>query len=51
VFQNSYGRLEQDNNAVKEIEVPDPGDQLDVEGAGEHGHEPLVQVLPWLNFF
>ena len=39
------GSLEQNVDAVKEEEVPNPSYQFKVKGSGKEGHEPFEQVL------
>ena len=47
--EDCNGRLEEDKDAIKVVEVPHPSDQLEIEGSSEERHEPLVQVMLWLH--
>ena len=41
--------LEKHEDAIKEVEVPDPRDQLEIKRPRIKRHEPLIYVMLWLD--
>ena len=47
--QDGDRSLVQNENAIEEIEIPDMRHYSQWQGSGEQRHDPLVNVLPWLD--